>query len=81
MSKRSASARKVLGAGKAGQFDGPNFHVAELTLPGEVIGGDRPSDTSVRHDFYLYGVDLDEIPKLHSTVSQAVGLQILPRLK
>ena len=81
MSKRSASARKVLGASEAGQFDDPIFHVAGLTLPGEVIGGDRPSDTSVRHDFYLYGVDLDEIPKLHSTVSQAVGLQILPRLK
>jgi hypothetical protein len=81
MSKRSASARKVLDASEADLFDDPIFHVAELTLPDEVIGGNRPNDTSVRHDFYLYGVDLDEIPELHSTVSQATGLQILPRLK
>lgn len=46
------------------EFDDPIFHIAELTRPEEVIGGDRPTDTSVRHDYYLYGVDLDEIPEL-----------------
>ncbi len=45
-------------------FDDPIYHIAELTRPEEVIGGDRPTDTSVRHDYYLYGVDLDEIPEL-----------------
>jgi hypothetical protein len=45
------------------EFDDPIYHVAELTRPDEVNWGDRPTDTSVRHDFYLYGADLDEIPK------------------
>lgn len=45
-------------------FDDPIYHVAELTRPEEVIGGDRPTDTSVRHDYYLYGVDLDSLPEL-----------------
>ena len=44
-------------------FDDPIYHIAELTRPDEVNWGDRPTDTSVRHDFYLYGADLDEIPK------------------
>jgi hypothetical protein len=44
-------------------FDDPIYHIGELTRPEEVNWGDRPTDTSVRHDFYLYGVDLDEIPK------------------
>ncbi len=47
-----------------GDFDDPIFHISELTQPDEVIGGDRPTDTSVRHDFYLYGADLDAIPEL-----------------
>ncbi len=46
------------------EFVDPIYHIAELTRPEEVISGDRPTDTSVRHDFYLYGVDLDEIPEL-----------------
>jgi len=46
------------------ELDDPIFHIAELTRPEEVIGGDRPTDTSVRHDYYLYGVDLDEKPEL-----------------
>jgi predicted DNA-binding protein len=46
------------------ELDDPIFHIAELTRPEEVIGGDRPTDTSVRHDYYLYGADLDEIPEL-----------------
>lgn len=43
-------------------FDDPIYHVAELTQPDEVNWGDRPTDTSVRHDFYLYGADLDKMP-------------------
>jgi hypothetical protein len=46
------------------EFDDPIYHIAELTRPEEVIGGDRPTDTSVRHDYYLYGVDLDAPPEL-----------------
>ena len=46
------------------EFDDPIYHIAELTRPEEVIGGGRPTDTSVRHDYYLYGADLDEIPEL-----------------
>ena len=45
------------------EFDDPFYHIAELTRPEEVNWGDRPTDTSVRHDFYLYGADLDEIPE------------------
>ena len=56
--------RSSLLAAETDEFDDPIYHIAELTLPEEVIGGDRPTDTSVRHDFYLYGADLDEIPKL-----------------
>ncbi|MCX6030817.1 MAG: ribbon-helix-helix protein, CopG family [Chloroflexi bacterium] len=55
--------RLTLSAAEADEFDDPFYHIAELTRPEEVIWGDRPTDTSVRHDFYLYGVDLDEIPK------------------
>jgi hypothetical protein len=47
---------------KEEEFDDPIYHVAELTLPEEVIWGDRPTDTSERHDFYLDGADLDEVP-------------------
>jgi len=46
------------------KFDDPIYHIAELTRPEEVIGGDRPTDTSVRHDYYLYGADLDSLPEL-----------------
>jgi hypothetical protein len=46
------------------EFDDPIYHIAKLTQPEEVIGGDRPTDTSVRHDYYLYGVDLDTLPEL-----------------
>lgn len=46
------------------EFDDPIYHIAELTRPEEVIGGDRPTDTSVRHDYYLYGVNLDALPEL-----------------
>ncbi len=42
--------------------DDPIFRVGELTLPEEVIPGDRPTDTSARHDLYLYGVNLDLLP-------------------
>lgn len=56
--------KRILGAGDADELDDPIFHIAELTRPEEVIGGDRPTDTSVRHDFYIYGADLDEIPAL-----------------
>lgn len=45
------------------EFDDPIYHITELTRPEEVIGGDRPTDTSVRHDFYLYGADLDKVPE------------------
>lgn len=40
--------------------DDPVYRIAELTGPEDVVEGDRPRDTSVRHDYYLYGVDLDE---------------------
>jgi len=50
-------------AKEAEEFDDPFYHIAELTRPEEVNWGDRPTDTSVRHDFYLYGVDLDQVPK------------------
>ncbi len=45
------------------EFDDPIYHITELTRPDEVNWGARPTDTSVRHDFYLYGADLDEIPR------------------
>ncbi|MEJ5198408.1 MAG: CopG family transcriptional regulator [Anaerolineae bacterium] len=48
---------------KDDDFDDPIYHVAELTRPDEVNWNDRPTDTSVRHDFYLYGADLDDIPE------------------
>ena len=44
-------------------FDDPIYHIGESTRPEELIGGDRPTDTSVRHDAYLYGVDLDVSPQ------------------
>jgi len=47
---------------KGEEFDDPIYHIAELTRSEEVIWGDRPTDTSARHDFYLYGADLDEVP-------------------
>jgi predicted DNA-binding protein len=59
--------RSALLAGEAEEFDDPIYHIAELTRPEEVNWGDRPTDTSVRHDFYLYGADLDEIPKRGKT--------------
>lgn len=43
-----------------GLADDPFFHITELTRPEEVIGDDRPTDTSMRHDYYLYGRELDE---------------------
>ena len=46
----------------ADAMDDPLFHITELTRPEDVIWGDRPTDTSVRHDYYLYGADLDELP-------------------
>lgn len=49
------------------EFDDPIYHIAELTRPEEVNWGDRPTDTSVRHDFYLYGADLDEMPERGAT--------------
>lgn len=58
------SPRLTQSEAQVGDFDDPIFHIAELTQPDEVIGGDRPTDTSVRHDFYLYGADLDEMPEL-----------------
>jgi hypothetical protein len=42
--------------------DDPLFHITELTRPEDVNWGDRPTDTSVRHDYYLYGADLDRPP-------------------
>ena len=42
--------------------DDPLFHITELTRPEDVNWGDRPTDTSVRHDYYLYGADLDKPP-------------------
>ena len=44
------------------QAEDPVYALGDLTRPEEVILGDRPVDTSVRHDYYLYGVDLDELP-------------------
>ncbi len=44
------------------EFKDPIFAVGSLTRPDEVIGGDRPTDTSVRHDYYLYEIDLDSVP-------------------
>ena len=41
--------------------DDPLFHIADLTRPEEVIAGERPTDTAERHDYYLYGVDLDTL--------------------
>ncbi|MBM4460407.1 MAG: hypothetical protein FJ011_22035 [Chloroflexi bacterium] len=43
-------------------MDDPLFHITELTRPEDVNWGDRPTDTSVRHDYYLYGADLDKAP-------------------
>lgn len=40
--------------------DDPVYRIAELTNPEDVVEGDRPLDTSARHDYYLYGVDLDD---------------------
>ena len=59
--------RSTLLAAEADEFDDPFYHIAELTRPEEVNWGDRPTDTSVRHDFYLYGADLDEIPQRGKT--------------
>ncbi|NOX62350.1 MAG: hypothetical protein GXP42_10475, partial [Chloroflexi bacterium] len=42
--------------------DDPLFHIVDLTKPDEVIEGERPTDTAKRHDYYLYGVDLDASP-------------------
>jgi predicted DNA-binding protein len=42
--------------------DDPIYRLADLARPDEVIGGDRPTDTSTRHDYYLYGADLDQVP-------------------
>lgn len=39
------------------EYDDPIYHLSELTSDDEIIGGDRPTDTSVRHDHYLYRVD------------------------
>jgi predicted DNA-binding protein len=43
-------------------MDDPLFHITELTRPEDVNWGDRPTDTSIRHDYYLYGVDTDRSP-------------------
>jgi predicted DNA-binding protein len=59
--------RSALLAAEAEEFDDPIYHIAELTRPEDVNWGDRPTDTSVRHDFYLYGADLDDIPKRGKT--------------
>jgi hypothetical protein len=40
-------------------FDDPIYHLADLASAEEVVGGDRPTDTSARHDYYLYGVEHD----------------------
>lgn len=49
-------------APRNGGFEDPVFALGSLTRPDEVIGGDRPTDTSVRHDLYLYGIDRDNVP-------------------
>lgn len=54
----STRAPKVAVKDAAG--DDPVYRVAELTGPEDIVEGDRPLDTSARHDYYLYGVDLDE---------------------
>lgn len=44
--------------------DDPIYALAELARPGEVVDGGRETDVSARHDYYLYGVDLDDEPEL-----------------
>jgi hypothetical protein len=44
--------------------DDPIYALADLARSGEVVGSERGTDTSVRHDYYLYGAELDEIPEL-----------------
>lgn len=44
--------------------DDPIYALAELARPGEVVDGGRETDASVRHDYYLYGADLDDEPEL-----------------
>lgn len=43
--------------------DDPIYALADLARPYEVIDGGRETDTSVRHDYYLYGADLDDKPE------------------
>lgn len=57
------AAPETQGAMREDGSDDPIFAIAQLTRPNEVIGGDRPTDTSVRHDLYLYGNDLDDGPE------------------
>ena len=40
--------------------DDPIYSLANLANANEVIERDRPTDSSIRHDYYLYGADLDE---------------------
>ncbi len=35
-------------------FDDPIYGLGELASEEEIIGGERPTDTSFRHDHYLY---------------------------
>ena len=44
--------------------DDPVYALAGLARIGEVIEGERATDTSARHDYYLYGADLDDEPEL-----------------
>jgi len=44
--------------------DDPIYALAYLARPGEVMDYGRETDTSVRHDYYLYGSDLDDKPEL-----------------
>lgn len=44
------------------EYEDPIQGLGSLTRPEEVIAGDRPTDTSIRHDYYLYGIDRTEAP-------------------
>lgn len=39
----------------------PIYTLADLARPDELIAGARPTDTSIRHDYYLYGLEKDDV--------------------
>ena len=50
---------------RTAEYQDPILALGSLTRPEEVIGGDRPTDTSVRHDYYLYEVGRTDAPVIN----------------